>query len=171
MEVYRYMSDPPPEGKTFRQKDNLNRFGRWVEALNKILGTNQTEIAQRAGIAKSTVSTATRYPQSPTKETIVALAEKYRLLAELKGIALPVGWETFFGVAWLESSEIIGGADQALESLEAWAAVIEESEIMRRQVTMLKRKRLSAELLTILEENEKLKKENERFRKMIEGNP
>src|SRR6266567_358252 len=134
MEVLRLSDLPTGEGKTFRQKENLNRLGRWVEALNTILGTNQTEMAGRIGIVKQTLSDATRGKGGAGRETILALAEKYRLLAESKGVVLPVAWELFFSVSWFDSAEVIGGADQALEALENRAVLVKELEVLKRNV-------------------------------------
>ncbi len=166
MEVLRLSDLPTGEGKTFRQKENLNRLGRWVEALNTILGTNQTEMAGRIGIVKQTLSDATRGKGGAGRETILALAEKYRLLAESRGVTLPVAWELFFSVSWFDSSEVIGGADQTLESLEFVASVIKERDMLRRNIVKerTRKEELARENQILRRENRAMKKEIERLR-------
>src|SRR6266567_740040 len=166
MEVLRLSDLPTGEGKTFRQKENLNRLGRWVEALNTILGTNQTEMAGRIGIVKQTLSDATRGKSGAGRETILALAEKYRLLAKSKGVTLPVAWELFFSVSWFDSSEVIGGADETLESLEFVASVIKERDMLRRNIVKerTRKEELARENQILRRENRAMKKEIERLR-------
>ncbi len=172
MEVQRLSDLPTGEGKTFRQKENLNRLGRWVEALNTILGTNQTEMARRIGIVKQTLSDATRGKGGAGRETILALAEKYRLLAETREVILPVAWELFFSVSWFDSSEVIGGADQALENLEFVASVIKERDTLRRDIEKERARKgeLTKENQLLRRENRAVKRDIERLRGM-KGDP
>lgn len=156
------MSDPPViEGKTQEEGNHLNRFGRWMMALNTIIGTNMVDMATRAGVSKGAISLATHGASGASKETVLALAEHYRKLAEDKKIALPVAWELFFSISWFDSTEIIGGADQALKSLEDWAAVVKERDLLKREVErerMIKEK-LAQEVQTLRRENRMLRRE------------
>ena len=116
------MIDPTPEeerGKTYRQKENLNYLGEWVETLNCIFDTNQAAMAKLAGIGKNTLSIATRNPNSPSRDVLRPLVEAYTHLSQERGIVLPRGWVRYFYLTWLGPD--IEGADQMLASLKSWA--------------------------------------------------
>jgi transcriptional regulator with XRE-family HTH domain len=156
-------SPPSPEGdQPVEEQTALNRYGRWVQALNTILGTTQPEIALQIGMSKGALSIATRGRSGAKRETIFALVEKYRQLANQQGIALPIAWDVFFvGSSWLESGELIEGADQMLSNLELLASVIKERDWLNKENERLKSKAFRR---TVLAENEMLRREIERLR-------
>jgi len=161
------MSDSPEcEGKMQEEGNhNLNRFGRWMLALNTILGTTMEQMALRAGVSKGAISLATHGGAGARKETVLALAEQYRKLAEAQRVALPVAWELFFSISWFDSIEVIGGADQALESLEYRAAVVKERDMLKRELEreQARREEVTREIQNIRRENRRLRRELERL--------
>jgi transcriptional regulator with XRE-family HTH domain len=156
-------SPPPFEGdQPVEEQTALNRYGRWVQALNTILGTTQPEIALQIGMSKGALSIATRGRSGAKRETIFALVEKYRQLASQQGIALPIVWDVFFvGSSWLVSGDTIEGADQILSNLELLASVIRERDQLNRENGRLKSKAFRQ---TVLAENEILRREVKRLK-------
>ena len=153
----------PPEGKS------LNRFGRWIVALNKILGTTQDEMAAKIGYSKGSFSATTRGDgYSMSRQTFRALVKEYQELAERRGIPLPITSFIFLSAAWIggengsaESDVIVKGEDQSLENIEMFADLIEERNQLRKENERLKKRPFRTEMVN---EIAVLEKELERLR-------
>ncbi len=131
-------------GKT--KENDLNRFGRWVNALNTIVGTNITEMAERIGVQKSTLSTAMHGQRGMLTSNIVALAVAYRDLAREREVPLPASWDSHFGLSWYNSADLGGRGDQTLASLQY-------SAMQSRVIVSMAR-----EIVRLTSENETLKR-------------
>lgn len=148
------MAHPPDSKGEMQQEEGneLNRLGRQMRALNILLDTSMPTMALRVGVNKGTLSVATHGKNGTRKETILLLAEKYRLLAEAKGVVLPVAWELFFTISGFDSTGVIDGADQALIALEQRAAEkLKKEEVIKGNQDLRR-------------ENRKLRRENERLK-------
>lgn len=152
------MRDPPRS----KQKQGLTQFGRWVEALNTLLGTNQAEMCRGTGISKQTLSEATRGKNALSRDVFLKLVEAYRAVSFERQIILPPGWEFYFSYAWLGTT--VQGDILALEYVEQAAATIKERNQLRTDVSMMRRGRTIEGVQSLMAEMEQLRKENEQLK-------
>lgn len=152
----------------YRSDGEKSRFRRWMEAMNTICDTNYSRVANHIGVTRSALSQSIR-KGGVKPETALAIMEKYRLLAEQRGIPLPLIWDKFFLLSWFKGGEIIVQADEVLRQIEFIAAVISERDSLRQQIQALQSQSIEQDLLASLKEIERLKGELERFGE--EGNP
>lgn len=154
------MSEAPPREK--------NRFGRWMEAMNTICGTTYYRVAKHIGVTRGALSQSIYEDGGVKPENALAIMEKYRMLAERQNIPLPLTWDKFFLISWFKGSEMVSQADEVLRHIEFLAEAIRERNRLRKQVTVLSSENLGKEMLTLLEENERLKGELARAKGEIE---
>ncbi len=144
---------------TRRQKP-VSQFGKYMDALNTILGTTKAEVARIADIPKSTLSYASHLEEKrkATRETVIALVSVYEDLAILHGIRLPAEWSLGFRAsATLREGEDGGLADVILKALEAQAG----SDYFRRRVDELENhnRQLIADIAALKAEIQQLKQQ------------
>ena len=132
-------------GKT---KNDRNRFGEWVEALNALLGTTSKEMAERIDVDRSAISIATHGASGMRPKTVVALIQAYQILAQEREVPLPTNWEMHFGLSWYDSADLGGRGDQTLASLQYRAAQSEHA---------------TSVIVALIRENDRLRRENERL--------
>ena len=154
------------EGKKKPRKQNLNRFGRFMEALNVILGTSQVDMAVRISMAKMSLSYQSRDPDGPSKDIVMKLEAAYFALAKQKGVGLPVAWDVFFRETLIEApaSE---GALQMLTHLESWAAIIKQNAQLRKEVASLHQSFTQSNKRELMRDNRRLREEVHKLREEV----
>lgn len=146
------------------EKERKNRFGRWMDAMNSIIGVNYASIAKYIGVTRSALSQSIYGEAGVKPETAISIMEVYRMLARQKNIPLSVTWDGFFLTSWFKGSEAVKQANEALDHVEYVASITEERDTLRKQLEMLKSDNLARDLLVAQDEIERLKKEVARLR-------
>lgn len=179
MEVLEIMTQPPPIPEEESEGKDLNLLGRYVRALCDIFGISQLELATRIGITSGSLSFAMYGESGMKRETATELIRKCELLAEVKGIEMPPGWQLFFSAAILNTGSL-DSSELAIKHFEWLAKLIQERESYKKEVNDLKskqfRQKLFAQIQEVQQENEQLRLENFRLKndiawlKRTEGN-
>lgn len=152
------------EGK--KQKENLNRFGQYTEALNAILGTNQVEMALRIEMDRTSLSYYSRNAAGPSKEIVTKLERAYLQMAQERHIVLPMAWDVFFRETLIEVSTN-DGAFQMLAHLESWAALAKERNELKLEVERTRREQQRSGKRALLAENALLREEVHELRERL----
>lgn len=157
-----------PSSGTGQEKATLNRFGRWVVALNTILGTTQEEMAKRIGYTKGAFSVATRGEGQMNRQTFNELRKAYGELAATLHIHLSYAWQVFLSMAWLGKEEWDADSSTALAADESlahneWVAdLVKERDRLKKENEKLKEWRYKRDMVAAIQQAEKEKEELQR---------
>ena len=141
-----------------------NRFGRWMEAMNYLLGTTYAQVARRIGVTRGALSQSIYGNGGVKPETALAIMEWYSVLIQQQGMPISDNWKSFFLLSWFRGGEAISQADMALRHMEFVADLKRERDRLQKQNSVLAKGQLARDYLALLEENERLKGEIERLK-------
>lgn len=179
MEVAKIMVQVPPPNAEEPEGKVLNLPGRYIKALTDIFGISQTELAARIGISSGSLSTSMYGESGMMRETASEMIKKIELLAIMKNVEMPPGWQLFFSAAILNTGSL-DSAELAIRHFEWLARVVQERNAFEKEANDLRskqfRQRLLAQIQGVQQENEQLRLENFRLKndiawlKRTEGN-
>ena len=168
MEVAEIMAQVPPPNAEEPEGKVLNLPGRYIKALTDILGISQSELAVRIGISSGSLSTSLYGESGMMRETASEMIKKIELLAIMKNVEMPPGWQLFFSAAILNTGSL-DSAELAIRHFEWLARVVQERNAFEKEANDLKskqfRQRLLAQIQEVRQENERLRTENFKLRK------
>lgn len=160
MEVLEVMTQPPPIPEEEPEGKTLNLPGRYIKAFTYILGISQSELADHIGISSGSLSTSMYGESGMMRETASKMIRIIELLAVMKNVEMPPGWQLFLSAAIL-STGTLESAELAIRHFEWLANLVQERNAFEKEAEELKSKQFRQRLLTQIQE---VRQENETLR-------